>query len=64
MWKRAINYLESMRPCKQAIAAIEINVEVTRELNESLTRLNESLSDYRIPQRRSTDRDNNHQQRA
>lgn len=55
MFKRAWDYLDDIRPCKQAIKAIDSNVEITRELNESIKILNETLSDYRAPQRRSTD---------
>lgn len=55
MLKHAWEMLDDIRPCKQAIKAIDNNVEITRELNESIKILNETLSDYRVPQRRSGD---------
>lgn len=55
MMKQALDYLDALRPCKQAVHAIDANVAVTRELNASITKLNETLSDYRVPQRRSGD---------
>lgn len=55
MLKNAWEFLDDIRPCKQAIKAIDKNVEITKELNDSIKNLNETLSDYRVPQRRKTD---------
>lgn len=66
MLKHAWEVLDDIRPCKRAIKAIESNVEITRELNDSIKNLNETLSDYRVPQRRSGDpeQDDSWRQRA
>jgi len=62
MWARLMNLvhavsdaLDSLRPCKRAVAAIEVNVAVTRQLSDSISRLNETLSGCQKPRRRSSD---------
>lgn len=66
MLRNAWEFLDDIRPCKQAIKAIDKNVEITKELNESIRNLNETLSDYRVPQRRGGDpeHDDSWRQRA
>jgi hypothetical protein len=49
------SYIDAFRPCKQTVAVIEENVEATRELNSSITRLTETLVGSPGPVHRSTD---------
>lgn len=55
--RKAARYLDGMRPCKQTLAVIEENAEATRELSGSISRLTETLTDYRPQKRRATDRE-------